>query len=73
MRFVIHFCYAKFGAVGEPDNASGPAPRPIFVLWTRPYPAPRQRIAVGPLVRDMRRRDEEINETGTKADDEDMR
>jgi pyruvate,water dikinase len=66
MRFVNDFCYGKFVAVGAPDNASGPPPRPIFMLLTRLHPAIRRRIAEGSDViarklwrDDMRRWDEE--------------
>lgn len=67
MRFVNDFCYAKFVPVGAPDNASGPPPRPIFMLLTRLHPEIRRRIATAPEVfakklwrEDMRRWDEEI-------------
>lgn len=67
MRFVNDFCYGKFIAVGAPDNASGPPPRPVFMLLTRLHPALRARIAAAPGVfekklwrEDMRRWDEEI-------------
>ena len=67
MRFVNDFCYGKFVPVGAPDNASGPPPRPIFMLLTRLHPEIRRRIAAAPEVfakklwrEDMRRWDEEI-------------
>jgi pyruvate,water dikinase len=67
MRFVNDFCYAKFVAVGAPDNASGPPPRLIFTLLTHLHPEIRRRIAAGPAVfakrlwrEDMRRWDEEL-------------
>ncbi len=66
MRFVNDFCYAKFVAVGAPDNASGPPPRPVFMLLTRLHPEIRRRIAAAPAAiagrlwrEDMRRWDEE--------------
>ena len=66
MRFVNDFCYGKFAAVGAPDNASGPPPRPIFMLLTWFHPAIRRRIATGTDViakklwrEDLRRWDEE--------------
>ncbi|HVH27533.1 MAG TPA: PEP-utilizing enzyme [Vicinamibacterales bacterium] len=65
--FVNDFCYVKFVAVGAPDNASGPPPRPIFMLLTRLHPEIRRRIATAPDVfskkiwrEDLRRWDEEI-------------
>ena len=67
MRFVNDFCYSKFVPVGAPDNASGPPPRPIFMLLTYLNPEIRRRIATAPGVfakklwrEDMRRWDEEI-------------
>ena len=67
MRFVNDFCYAKFVGVGAPDNASGPPPRPIFMLLARLHPEIRRRIAAAPDVfekklwhEDLRRWDEEI-------------
>jgi pyruvate,water dikinase len=67
MAFVNDFCYAKFVGVGAPDNASGPPPRPIFMLLIRLHPEIRRRIAAAPGVfakklwhEDMRRWDEEI-------------
>jgi pyruvate,water dikinase len=67
MRFVNDFCYAKFVAVGAPDNASGPPPRLIFTLLTHLHPEIRRRIAAAPSViakkiwrEDMRRWDEEV-------------
>jgi pyruvate,water dikinase len=66
MAFVNDFCYAKFVPVGAPDNASGPPPRPVFMLLTRLHPGLRRRIAAAPDVfatklwrEDMRRWDEE--------------
>src|SRR5687767_13922485 len=67
LRFVNDFCYAKFVPVGAPDNASGPPPRPIFMLLTRLHPEIRRRIAAAPEViskklwrDDMRLWDEEV-------------
>ena len=67
MRFVNDFCYGKFVPVGAPENASGPPPRPIFMLLTRLHPEIRRRIAAAPGVfakklwrEDMRRWDEEV-------------
>ena len=67
MRFVNDFCYAKFVPVGAPEKASGPPPRPIFMLLTRLHPEIRRRIAAAPDViakklwrDDMRRWDEEV-------------
>jgi phosphohistidine swiveling domain-containing protein len=67
MRFVNDFGYVKFAPVGAPDNASGPPPRPIFMLLTRLHPEIRRRIKTAPDVftkklwrEDMRRWDEEI-------------
>jgi pyruvate,water dikinase len=67
LRFVNDFCYGKFVPVGAPDNASGPPPRPIFMLLTRLHPAIRRRIPAAPEAlekklwrEDMRRWDEEI-------------
>jgi phosphohistidine swiveling domain-containing protein len=50
LRFVNDFCYAKFVPVGAPENASGPPPRPIFLLLTRLHPEIRRRIAAAPEV-----------------------
>jgi pyruvate,water dikinase len=65
-RFVNDFCYGKFVAVGAPEHASGPPPRPIFTLLTLLHPEIRRRIAKAPhaiaqkLWRDdLRRWDEE--------------
>ena len=67
MRFVNDFCYGKFVPVGAPEKASGPPPRPIFMLLTRLQPEIRRRIAAAPGVfanklwrQDLRRWDEEI-------------
>ena len=67
MRFVNDFCYSKFVPVGAPESASGPPPRPIFMLLTRLHPEIRRRIAAAPDVftkklwrEDMRRWDEEF-------------
>jgi pyruvate,water dikinase len=67
LRFVNDFCYGKFVPVGAPDGASGPPPRPIFVLLTLLHPEIRRRIATAPGAfakklwrEDMRRWDEEI-------------
>jgi pyruvate,water dikinase len=67
MAFVNDFCYGKFVAVGAPDNAAGPPPRPIFMLLTRLHPTLRRRIAAGLETferqtwrEDMRRWDEEV-------------
>jgi rifampicin phosphotransferase len=67
LRFVNDFCYAKFVPVGAPENASGPPPRPIFMLLTRLHPEIRRRIAAAPEVisrklwrEDMRIWDEEF-------------
>ncbi|MEQ1574238.1 MAG: PEP-utilizing enzyme [Vicinamibacterales bacterium] len=66
MRFVNDFCYGKFVPVGAPDNASGPPPKPIFMLLTRLHPEIRRRIAAAPDTiakklwrEDMRRWDDE--------------
>jgi len=66
-RFVNDFCYVKFIGVGAPDNASGPPPRPIFMLLTWLHPEIRRRIAAAPEVfskklwrDDLRRWDEEV-------------
>ena len=66
LRFVNDFCYAKFAPVGAPENASGPPPRPIFMLLTRLHPEIRRRTAAGADViskklwrEDLRRWDEE--------------
>ena len=50
LRFVNDFCYAKFAPVGAPENASGPPPRPIFMLLTRLHPEIRRRVAAAPEV-----------------------
>ena len=50
LRFVHDFCYAKFVPVGAPENASGPPPRPIFMLLTRLHPEIRRRTAAAPEV-----------------------
>jgi pyruvate,water dikinase len=47
-RFVNDFAYVKFIGVGAPDNASGPPPRPIFMLLTWLHPEMRRRIALAP-------------------------
>jgi pyruvate,water dikinase len=67
MRFVNDFCYGKFVAVGAPEGASGPPPRPIFMLLTRLHPEIRRRVATAPGAlaaklwrEDMRRWDDEI-------------
>src|SRR5688572_3212269 len=67
LRFVNDFCYAKFIPVGAPENASGPPPRPIFMLLTRLHPEIRRRISAAPDViskklwrEDMRLWDEEF-------------
>jgi pyruvate,water dikinase len=67
LRFVNDFCYGKFVAVGAPEGASGPPPRPIFMLLTRLHPAIRRRIATAPGAfaaklwrEDMRRWDEVV-------------
>jgi pyruvate,water dikinase len=67
LRFVNDFCYGKFAPVGAPESASGPPPRPIFMLLTRLHPEIRRRIATAPEAfakrlwrEDMRRWDEEI-------------
>jgi phosphohistidine swiveling domain-containing protein len=77
MRFVNDFCYGKFVAVGAPDNASGPPPRPIFMLVTRLHPEIRRRTAAAPDVferklwrEDMRRWDEEIKPDSIKRNSE---
>jgi len=77
MRFVNDFCYGKFVAVGAPDNASGPPPRPIFMLVTRLHPEIRRRTAGAPDVferklwrEDMRRWDEEIKPDSIKRNSE---
>ncbi|MQA29900.1 MAG: hypothetical protein GEU82_08685 [Luteitalea sp.] len=67
MRFVNDFCYGKFVPVGAPDSATGPPPRPIFMLLTHLHPEIRRRIATAPDVfakklwrEDMRRWDAEV-------------
>jgi phosphohistidine swiveling domain-containing protein len=67
MGFVNDFCYMKFVPVGAPDSASGPPPRPIFMLLVRMHPEIRRRIAAAPEVftrklwrEDMRRWDEDV-------------
>jgi pyruvate,water dikinase len=67
MAFVNDFAYAKFAGVGAPDNATGPPPRPIFMLLVRLHPEIRRRVASAPDVftkklwrEDIRRWDEEI-------------
>ena len=66
-RFANDFCYVKFIGVGAPDNASGPPPRPIFMLLTRLHPEMRRRIAMAPEAlskklwrEDLRRWDEDV-------------
>jgi pyruvate,water dikinase len=77
MRFVNDFCYGKFVAVGAPDNASGPPPRAIFMLFTWLHPEIRRRTAAAPDVferklwrDDMRRWDEEIKPDSIKRNSE---
>ena len=67
LAFVNDFAYMKFVGVGAPDNATGPPPKPIFMLLTRLHPELRRRIAAAPEAiekrlwrEDMRRWDEEI-------------
>jgi pyruvate,water dikinase len=77
MRFVNDFCYAKFVAVGAPENAAGPPPRPIFMIVTRLHPEIRRRVAAGPDVfekklwrEDLRRWDGEIKPDSIRRNSE---